>query len=107
MAENQNAPMRQKQEEIMPPGEDQSSCLEFLLAQRQISNAAGLAGLVAVVGIAFSIFHLYAAYFGQGESYLPNTVHVALVMVMCFILKPVARASWVRIAQRLPYKSRG
>ena len=41
-----------------------------------------------------SIFHLYAAYFGQGESYLHNTVHVALVMVMCFILKPVGRASW-------------
>ena len=49
------------------PGDDQSSCLEFLLRQRQLNNAAVLTGLVAIVGIAFSIFHLYAAYFGQGE----------------------------------------
>ena len=74
--------------------DEQSSCLEFLLRQRHVSNAAVLAGLVAVVGIAFSLFHLYAAYFGQGESYLHNTVHVSLVMVLCFILKPLGRKSW-------------
>lgn len=74
--------------------DDQSSCLEFLLRQQHFSNAAVLAGLVAIVGIAFSLFHLYAAYFGQGESYLHNTVHVSLVMVLCFILKPLGRKSW-------------
>ena len=76
------------------PADDQGSCLEFLLAQRQPSNAAVLAGLVAVIGIAFSLFHLYAAYFGQGGSYLHNTIHVALVLVLCFILKPLGRSSW-------------
>jgi len=75
------------------PADDQGSCLEFLLAQRHMSNAAVLAGLVAVIGIAFSLFHLYAAYFGQGESYLHNTIHVALVMVLCFILKPLGRST--------------
>ena len=76
------------------PADDQGSCLEFLLAQRHMSNAAVLAGLVAVIGIAFCLFHLYAAYFGQGESYLHNTIHVALVMVLCFILKPLGRSTW-------------
>ena len=73
---------------------DGESCLEFLLAQRHISNAAILAGLIAIIGIAFSLFHLYAAYFGQGESYLHNTIHVSLVMVLCVLLKPAGRKSW-------------
>ena len=73
---------------------DGESCLEFLLAQQHISNAAILAGLIAIIGIAFSLFHLYAAYFGQGESYLHNTIHVSLVMVLCILLKPAGRKSW-------------
>lgn len=77
-----------------PEPQTDESCLEFLLAQRHISNATVLAGLIAIIGIAFSIFHLYAAYFGQGESYLHNVVHVSLTMVLCFILKPLGRESW-------------
>ena len=70
------------------------SCLEFLIRQRLFSNAAVIAALIAVVGIAFSIFHLYAAYFGQAQSYLHRTTHVTFVIVLCILLKPTGRHSW-------------
>ena len=71
---------------VPPPQEE--SCLEFLIRQRMFSNAAVFAGLIAVVGIAFSIFHLYAAYFGQAQSYLHRTMHVTFMVVLCILLKP-------------------
>lgn len=76
------------------PDTDGDSCLEYIVAQPRFSNATILAGLISVIGVAFSLFHLYAAYFGQGESYLHNTMHVSLVMILCVLLKPAGRKSW-------------
>ena len=76
------------------PLPQEESCLEFLIRQRMFSNAAVFAGLIAVVGIAFSIFHLYAAYFGQAQSYLHRTMHVTFMIVLCILLKPAGRDSW-------------
>src|SRR5688572_12847365 len=71
-----------------------SSCLEQLVSEDLTSNVAALAALVAITGVAFCIFHLHAAYFGQGESYLHNTTHVSFVMVLAFLLRPTGRSSW-------------
>lgn len=70
------------------------SCLEILIEQRQISSVAVLAFIIAVIGIAFSIFHLFAAYFGQAQSYLHRTMHVTLMIVLCILLRPTGRKSW-------------
>ena len=70
------------------------SCVAFLIAQRHVSNAAIVAVLIAVIGVAFSVFHLYAAYFGQAQSYLHRTMHVTLMIVLCILLKPAGRKSW-------------
>ena len=70
------------------------SCVAFLINQRKISNAAVVASLIAIIGIAFSMFHLYAAYFGQAQSYLHRTMHVTFMVVLCILLKPSGRKSW-------------
>ena len=83
------------------------SCVEFLIGERRVSNAAVAAALIAVIGVTFSIFHLYAAYFGQAQSYLHRTMHVTLMIVLCVLLKPAGRKSWkepinVWLAMTLP-----
>ena len=77
-----------------PAQQMDESCLEFLIRERMVSNTVVIAGLIAVIGIAFSIFHLYAAYFGQAQSYLNLTMHVTLMVVLCILLKPAGRKSW-------------
>ena len=82
------------------------SCLEFLIGQRELSNAVIAAALIAVIGVAFSVFHLYAAYFGQAQSYLHRTMHVTLMIVLCVLLKPAGRKSWKEPVNRwLAYDS--
>lgn len=77
----------------VPVLEDES-CLEYWVRVKELSSATILAALIATIGITFSMFHLYAAYFGQGQSYLHNTMHVSLVTILCFLLKPMGRKSW-------------
>jgi TRAP transporter 4TM/12TM fusion protein len=77
-----------------PTQQMDESCLEFLIREKKISNAAVFACLIAVIGVAFSIFHLYAAYFGQAQSYLHRTMHVTFMVILCIILKPTGRKSW-------------
>ena len=50
--------------------------------------------LISLVAVTFSIFHLYAAYFGPAMSYLHLTMHLTLMLVLCFLLKPAGRKSW-------------
>jgi TRAP transporter 4TM/12TM fusion protein len=50
--------------------------------------------LISLIAITFSIFHLYAAYFGPAMSYLHLTMHLTLMLVLCFLLKPMGRKSW-------------
>ncbi len=92
-AELMNSPRARDVPDVPAPREGET-CLEFLIRQRAPSNAAIFAALIAVVGIAFSIFYLYAAYFGQAHSYLHLTMHVTFMVVLCILLKPAGRASW-------------
>ncbi|HAD86417.1 MAG TPA: C4-dicarboxylate ABC transporter [Rhodospirillaceae bacterium] len=71
-----------------------TSCLEYVIAQPRLNNAVIVAALIAVIGIAFSAFHLHAAYFGQAQSYLHRTMHVTFMVVLCILLKPAGRKSW-------------
>ena len=81
-------------EETSSVGGENTSCVEFLLAQRSVNNTMVLAALIAVIGVSFSLFHIYAAYFGQGNSYIHNSLHLSIVMVLCILLKPFGRNSW-------------
>ncbi|MDE0718312.1 MAG: TRAP transporter large permease subunit, partial [Rhodospirillaceae bacterium] len=76
-----------------PPQADES-CVAFLIGERRVTNAAVAAAMIAVIGVTFSVFHLYAAYFGQAQSYLHRTMHVTLMIVICILLRPAGRKSW-------------
>ena len=76
------------------PLQADESCVAFLIGERRVTNAAIAATLIAVIGVTFSVFHLYAAYFGQAQSYLHRTMHVTLMIVICILLRPAGRKSW-------------
>ena len=76
------------------PLQADQSCVAFLIGERRVTNAAIAATLIAVIGVTFSVFHLYAAYFGQAQSYLHRTMHVTLMIVICILLRPAGRKSW-------------
>ncbi len=76
------------------PLQADESCVAFLIGERRVTNAAVAATLIAVIGVTFSVFHLYAAYFGQAQSYLHRTMHVTLMIVICILLRPAGRKSW-------------
>src|SRR5258705_1701339 len=64
---------------------------EFVAAEEGVVNRlAGWAGtIVTAIAIAMSLFHLYAAYDIVPTQPLRYT-HVAFVMVLCFLLFPLA-----------------
>ncbi len=64
---------------------------EFIAAEEGVVNRlAGWAGtIVTAIAIAMSLFHLYAAYDIVPTQPLRYT-HVAFVMVLCFLLFPLA-----------------
>src|SRR5882672_7172156 len=64
---------------------------EFVAAEEGVVNRlAGWAGtIVTAIAIAMSLFHLYAAYDIVPTQPLRYT-HVAFVMVLCFLLFPIA-----------------
>ena len=70
------------------------SAFEYVVQQPSFSSTVVLATSIAIIGVAFSIFHLHAAYFGQAQSYLHRTMHVTFMIVLCILLKPAGRKSW-------------
>src|ERR1700704_1297457 len=64
---------------------------EFIAAEEGVVNRlAGYAGLfVTAIAVAMTLFHLYAAYDIVPTQPLRYT-HVAFVMVLCFLLFPLA-----------------
>jgi TRAP transporter 4TM/12TM fusion protein len=44
--------------------------------------------------IAIWAFHLFSTYFGQSEAYTHRSTHLALFLVVAFILRPLGRRDW-------------
>jgi len=70
------------------------SVLEFLLAQEKGLGHYWVEALVCVASLSLSIYHMYVAYAGSLEAHAFRSTHLAFVMVLCFLLRPLGRAAW-------------
>ncbi len=71
-----------------------ASCIEYLLQEDRRFLPAVTAVVLSAVALAFAFYHLYTSFFGQPASYLQNTLHLSMLMALCFFLKPRGRSSW-------------
>ncbi len=50
--------------------------------------------LIAGIGIAMSVYHLYTGYFGAPEALLHRATHLCFTMVLIFFLFPFSKKEW-------------
>src|SRR5512142_1777543 len=56
--------------------------------------SAAVTRLIAVIGVAMSVYHLYTGYFGAPEAFLHRAVHLLFTMVLIFFLFPLSKKEW-------------
>jgi len=54
----------------------------------------GVTRLIAAIGVAMSVYHLYTGYFGAPEAFLHRAIHLLFTMVLIFFLFPFSKEDW-------------
>lgn len=70
------------------------SVLEWLLAQKEGVFRYPLELAICLLSMTLSIYHLFVAYAGSLEAHAFRSTHLAFVLVLCFLLRPLGRKSW-------------
>ena len=52
--------------------------------------------VIAGVGVAMSVYHLYTGYFGAPEALLHRAIHLFFTMTLIFFLFPISKKDWVK-----------
>ncbi len=74
--------------------EKKESILEFLLRREKGIFHYPLELTICFLSIALSIYHLFVAYAGSLEAHAFRSTHLAFVMILCFLLRPLGRKKW-------------
>jgi TRAP transporter 4TM/12TM fusion protein len=74
--------------------EKKESVLEWLLRQEKGIFSYPLELAVCLFSLSLTLFHLYVAYAGSLEAHAFRSTHLAFVMVLCFLLRPLGRKKW-------------
>jgi TRAP transporter 4TM/12TM fusion protein len=74
--------------------EKKQSVLEWLLSQKKGLFRYPLELAVCFLSISLSIYHLFVAYAGSLEAHAFRSTHLAFVMILCFLLRPLGRKNW-------------
>jgi TRAP transporter 4TM/12TM fusion protein len=70
------------------------SILEWLLQQPGSVFRHPLELTFCLLAISLSLYHLYVAYAGALEAHSFRSTHLAFIMVLCFLLRPLGRRKW-------------
>jgi TRAP transporter 4TM/12TM fusion protein len=70
------------------------SILEFLLTQKRGLSHYWLEVMVCVTSLSLSVYHLFVGYAGSMEAHAFRSTHLAFIMVLCFLLRPLGRKQW-------------
>jgi len=70
------------------------SVLEWLLRQKKGLFSYPLELAVCLLSISLSVYHMYVAYAGSLEAHAFRSTHLAFVLVLCFLLRPLGRPTW-------------
>jgi len=71
--------------------EKKQSVLEWLLERREGVLNHPLELSICLLAITLSVYHLFVSYAGSLEAHAFRSTHLAFVMVLCFLLKPLGR----------------
>jgi TRAP transporter 4TM/12TM fusion protein len=74
--------------------EKKESVLEFLLHRKKGIFHYPVELAVCFLSISLSIYHLFVAYAGSLEAHAFRSTHLAFVMILCFLLRPLGRKKW-------------
>ncbi len=74
--------------------EKKESTLEWLLRQPKGVFNYPLELAVCLFSLSLTLFHLYVAYAGSLEAHAFRSTHLAFVMVLCFLMRPLGRKKW-------------
>jgi TRAP transporter 4TM/12TM fusion protein len=67
--------------------------LEMILRERRLGLALGIAFFACALSVALALFHLYVAVFGTPETRSFRSTHLTAMLVLAFLLYPLARKS--------------
>ena len=70
------------------------SILEFLLAQKKGLWHYWLEVILCVTSLSLSVYHLFVGYAGSMEAHAFRSTHLAFIMVLCFLMRPLGRKKW-------------
>ena len=70
------------------------SILEWLSRRKDGLHKHWLELFVCLFSLTLSIYHLFVAYAGSLEAHAFRSTHLAFVMVLCFLLRPLGRSDW-------------
>jgi len=85
---------KQDQQKLDYQEERSQSVLEWLVAQKSGLLRHPVELIVAVTAITLSVYHLYVAYSGALEAHAFRSTHLAFILVLCFLLRPLGRKKW-------------
>ena len=74
--------------------EKKESVLEWLIKQKKGVFHYPLELTVCLLSIALSVYHLFVAYAGSLEAHAFRSTHLAFVLVLCFLMRPLGRKTW-------------
>jgi len=74
--------------------EKKKSILEWLLAQKRGVFNHPLELGICLLSITLSIYHLFIAYAGSLEAHAFRSTHLAFILILCFLTRPLGRKSW-------------
>lgn len=67
--------------------------LEYVLVDRRRGLPQTIMIVCAAMGIALGIFHLYVAMFGTPEGRSFRSIHLSVMLILAFFMKPLFRKS--------------
>ena len=74
--------------------EKNESVLEWLIRQKEAPWRHPVELFICLMAIALSVYHLFVAYAGSLEAHAFRSTHLAFVLVLCFLIRPLGRKSF-------------
>ena len=72
--------------------EKQPTMLQEFLGERPVH--AFVTFLTVALSVALSLYHLYVSYVGTPEAHAFRSTHLAFILAITFLVKPLGRTSW-------------
>jgi TRAP transporter 4TM/12TM fusion protein len=70
------------------------SVLEWLLRQEKGVFHFPLELFICLLSVTLSIYHVFVAYAGSLEAHAFRSTHLAFILVLCFLIRPLGRDKW-------------